>query len=171
MQVQKSPVTYPPHFNKYIDLVKSEDLNFILSGQAKEAESFFNEIPAEKWYYKYEVDKWSIKEVVQHITDTERVFSYRALAFSRKDPNIIPSFDENEYTKNSNACNKDSKDLIEEFLAVRKSDQLLFKGFSEEQLNTMGKASSYEMDVKSIGYMIAGHFAHHIKILNERYLR
>ncbi|MEO8820459.1 MAG: DinB family protein [Ginsengibacter sp.] len=170
MQVQKPSVAYPPHFNKYIELVKNEDLNFILSEQAKEAESFFNAIPAEKWSYKYGEEKWSIKEVVQHITDTERVFGYRALAFSRKDPNIIPSFDENEYTKNSNAGNKDSKDLIEEFLAVRKSDQLLFKGFSEEQLHTTGKASSYEMDVRSVGYMIAGHFAHHITILKERYL-
>ena len=171
MQVQKSTGIYPAHFNNYIELVKDEELNIILNKQASEAQTFFNSIPENKWLYKYGEDKWSVKEVLQHITDTERVFSNRAFVFSRKDPNIIQSFNENEYAKNSNADSKNPKDLIEEFLAVRKSAELLFNGFSEEQLNSVGKGSSYEMDVKAVGYMIAGHFAHHINILKEKYLQ
>jgi len=160
---------YPPFFEKYISLVENEEMTSILEKQAKKAVDFFSSIPQEKWSYKYAENKWTVKEVLQHITDTERVFSFRALAFSRKDPHTFPSFDENEYASNSNANNKTVDALIEEFLAVRKSTQFLFDGFSSDQLNYSGKASTYEMTVKSIGYMIAGHFAHHMKILKEKY--
>jgi|SRR5665213_3513865 len=169
MQVQKSGV-YPAHFNKYIELVQNEELHSVLSKQSDEAEKLLNSIPENKWLYKYGEDKWTTKELLLHITDTERVFSNRAFVFSRKDPNTIQSFNENEYAKNSNANNRNPKDLIEEFLAVRKSTVLLFNGFSNEQLNEVGKGSSYEMDVKSVGYTIAGHLAHHINILKEKYL-
>lgn len=170
MQTQNTTGIYPPHFDRYISLVQDEELKFILNKQLTEAESFFNSIPENKWDYKYEENKWSLKEVLQHITDTERVFCNRAFVFARKDPNIIQSFNENEYAKNSGADYKNPKDLLEEFLAVRKSTSLLFNGFSDEQLNAVGKSATYEMDVKAVGYMIAGHFAHHINIINEKYL-
>ena len=170
MTEQKSIGVYPPYFNNYISMVENEELSFILEKQMKEASELFNSIPEDKWSYKYAENKWTVKEVLQHIIDTERVFSFRALVFARKDPNTFPSFNENEYAKNSVADNRNPKDLIEEFLAVRKSSELLFKSFSEMQLKTVGKASSYEMSVKAIGYMIAGHFQHHVNILKERYL-
>lgn len=170
MSDKKSTGVYPPYFNSYISLVENEELNSILQKQAEEAEHFFSSIPGDKWSYKYEETKWTVKEVLQHIIDTERVFTFRALVFARKDPNTFPSFNENEYAKNSYANNRNSADLIEEFLAVRKSTQLLFDSFSDEQLNAIGKASSYEMSVSAISYMIPGHFAHHVKILKERYL-
>lgn len=161
---------YPPYFERYISLVNSESLISILQRQADDAAGYFYKIPVEKWPYRYEEDKWTTREVLQHITDTERVFAFRGLVFARKDPNTFPSFNENEYAKNSRANEQDPKDLIEEFLAVRKSTLLLFKSFSNEQLNAIGKASNYEMSVKAIGYMIAGHFQHHVNILNEKYL-
>jgi|SRR6185437_9736774 len=170
MQSQKSTGIYPEHFHKYIMLVQNEELHSILIRQSEEVEKLLNSFPENKWLYKYGEDKWTIKEVLLHIIDTERVFSNRAFVFARKDPNIIQSFNENEYAKNSNANNRNSTSLIEEFLAVRKSMVLLFSGFSEEQLNAIGKGSTYEMDVKSVGYMVAGHLAHHINILKERYL-
>jgi len=170
MTEQKSLGVYPPYFNKYISLVETEDLSSILEKQINEVSEFFNSVPEDKWLYKYEENKWTIKEVWQHITDTERVFSFRALAFARKDPNNFPSFNENEYAKNSHADNRNPKDLIEEFLAVRKSSQLLFKSFSPSQMETVGKASNNEMSVNAIGYMIAGHFQWHLNILKERYL-
>ena len=163
--------TYPSVFDRYISLVQNEGLNSLLEKQSKETENFFSSIPEDKWLYKYEENKWTIKEVLQHISDTERVFNFRALVFARKDPNTFPSFDENEYAKNANANDKSPGDLIEEFLAVRKSTQLLFKGFSETQLQAVGKTSSYEISVAAIGYMIAGHLAHHLNILKERYLQ
>ena len=161
---------FPSYFNKYISLVENESLNSILESQSGEIENFFSTVSEDKWLYKYEENKWTIKEVLQHITDTERVFNFRAFVFARKDPNTFPSFDENEYAKNSNANNKKPEDLIQEFLAVRKSTQLLFKGFSPSQLKSVGKASSYEMSVAAIGYTIAGHLKHHMNILKERYL-
>ena len=169
MADNRSIGVYPSFFSTYISLVETEELPVILKKQATEAAGFFNSVPKDKWLYKYAENKWTVKDVLQHITDTERVFSFRALAFSRKDPNTFPSFNENEYAKNSNASNRRPEDLIEEFLAVRKSTQLLFDGFSDEQLSNIGKASSKEMSVNAIGYMIAGHFAHHMKILKERY--
>ncbi len=161
---------FPPHFNIYISLVENEELMSILKKQEEEAQRFFSSIPAEKWLDRYAENKWTIKEVLQHITDTERVFNFRAFTFARKDPNTLASFNENEYANNSNANNRNATDLLEEFLAVRNSTQLLFASFSDVQLDTIGKASSYEMSVRAIGYMIAGHFAHHINVLKERYL-
>ena len=167
---QKSIGIYPPSFNNYISLVENEELPFILEKQMKEASEFFNSIPEDKWSYKYAENKWTVKEVLQHIADTERVFSFRALVFARKDPNTFTSFNENEYAKNSGAVNRNPSDLIEEFLAVRNSSRLLFNSFSEAQLQSVGKSSNYEMSVNAIGYMIAGHFQHHVNILKERYL-
>lgn len=171
MESTKSKVgIYAAHFSPYIKLVENEDLKTILQKQLEQAEVFFNSIPEEKYLYKYAEGKWSIKEVIQHITDTERVFAYRALAFSRKDVNTLPSMDENLYAQNSNADNRNWRNLIDEFVAVRKLTILLFNSFSEEQLDAIGKASSYEMSTKAMGYTIAGHAAHHINILKERYL-
>jgi hypothetical protein len=164
-----SDLVYPQQFVHYITLVENEDLSTILKNQEQQAVAFFNSIPEEKQLYKYAEGKWSVKEVLQHMIDTERVFSFRALAFSRKDPNTFPSFDENNYTKNSNANNRDWKDLVEEFFAVRRSTEYLFNSFSDEQLNTVGKASNYEMSVKAAWYMVAGHVKHHLNILKERY--
>jgi len=171
MSSKTSIGTYPNYFENYIRLVANEDLKTVLEKQLRESEAFFNSIPEEKYLYRYTEGKWSIKEVLQHITDAERVFSFRALAFSRKDPNIFPSFDENTYTKNSNADNRKWEQLIEEFTAVRKSTIDLFNSFSEEQLQSVGKASDYEISVKALGYITAGHFQHHVTILKERYLQ
>jgi hypothetical protein len=161
---------YPPYFYKYIKLVENDDLKTILKNQLQESEEFFNRIPSEKYLYKYAENKWSIKEVIQHIIDTERVFSYRALAFARKDPNTLPSFDENSYAKNSQADEREWKQLTEEFPAVRNSSIFLFNSFTAEQLNEVGQASNYAMNVKALGYTIAGHFAHHVHLIKERYL-
>lgn len=165
-----SNLVYPPQFIQYISRVENEDLKTGLKNQEEQAVAFFNSIPEDKQLYKYAEGKWSIKEVLQHIIDSERIFSFRALGFSRKDPNTFPSFDENNYSKNSNADNRKWKDLVEEFAAVRRSTEYLFNSFSEEQLSTFGKASNYEMSVKAMGYLIAGHLEHHINILKERYL-
>ena len=161
---------YAAHFYPYIKLVQNEDLKTVLEDQMQETEAFFNSIPEEKYLYKYAPDKWSIKEVIQHIIDTERVFAYRALAFSRKDVHTLPSMDENSYAINSDADKRKFQDLIDEFKAVRQSSIFLFTSFSPSQLNEVGKASDYEMSVKAMGYTIAGHVAHHINILKERYL-
>jgi len=162
---------YPDYFYNYIKLVENENLGDALKNQIPEIQSFFSSIDEEKRDYKYAEGKWTIKEVLQHIIDTERIFAYRALAFARKDVNTLPSFDENSYAKNSNADKRNWNELTEELMAVRKTTDFLFNSFSEEQLNTVGKASNYEMSVKALGYTIAGHLAHHVNVLKERYLK
>lgn len=169
MKPDNSSLVYPEHFEVYISLVKNDDLLEILETQGNEMEKLYSSIAADKWMYQYGDGKWTIKEVVQHISDAERVFSYRAFVFSREDPNTFPGFDENEYSIKSNANHKNPEDLINDFLAVRKSTQTLFNGLTSDQLKAVGKASTYEMSAKAMGYLIAGHAAHHINILKERY--
>jgi hypothetical protein len=165
------PESYPFYFSNYIQLVEQEDLNSVLKNQIETSKQFFNSIPEEKIDYRYAEGKWNIKEVLQHIIDTERVFAYRALAFARQEPNALPGMDENSYAKNSNADSRKWKDLIDEFEAVRQSTIHLYQSFSESQLELTGKTVSYEISVRALGYTIAGHSAHHINILKERYLK
>ncbi len=161
---------YPASMAHYIDEAGNEDLRTILQRQAEAAKQLFETINEEKSFYKYAENKWSIKELLQHIIDAERVFAYRALAFARKDENVLPSFDENEYADNSNANSRIWQDLINEFNTVRQSTQYLFNSFSGGALQQMGKASNYTIEVSSIGFVIAGHLNHHLKIIRERYL-
>ena len=171
MEIEKTSTgIYPAYFYKYIQLVENENLQAILQDQLKKTEDFFKSIPEGKYLYRYAEGKWSVKETIQHMIDTERVFSYRALAFARNDPNTLPSFDQNTYAKNSNGDKRNWKELTDEFLAVRESTIFLFKSFSEEQLQIVGQVSDYKMSATAMGYTIAGHVAHHINILQERYL-
>ncbi|MDQ2720713.1 MAG: DinB family protein [Bacteroidota bacterium] len=165
-----SSSTYPPNFDKYIQLVSEDDINTAFKNQTPEAESFFKAITEQQSLFKYAEEKWTIKEILQHLIDAERIFAYRALAFARKDKSILPSFDENGYAANSHANNRGWEELIVEFLAVRKSIEILFNSFSEEDLNTSGKASNYEITVLALGYITVGHAAHHMNIIRERYL-
>lgn len=161
---------YPPYFYTYIKLVENEDLKTVLKNQLYEFQQFFNSIPEEKHLYKYAEGKWSIKEALQHIIDAERVFAYRAMAFSRKEVNALPSFDDKDYAANSNADNRKWEDLVEEFAALRKSTQCLFNSFSQEQLDYVGIASDKQVNARALGYITAGHAKHHVNIIRERYL-
>jgi hypothetical protein len=161
---------YSAHFHDYIKLVEEDDIRTALKNQTPETEKFFNSITEEKSLYKYAEGKWTIKEALQHIIDAERVFTYRAMAFARKDKNHLPSFDENSYAANSHANSRSWKDLKEEFSAVRKSTEMLFNSFTDEDLKTTGIASDAEISVMALGFTIAGHAAHHVTIIRERYL-
>ncbi len=172
METKKlKPGSYPAHFYDYIKLVENEDLDSILKNQIEVSKQFFNSIPEEKIDYRYAEGKWTIKEVLQHIIDTERVFTYRALAFARKETSVLPNMDENSYAANSNADSRNWKDLIDELATVRNSTIHLYSSFSESQLELSGRTVNYEMSVRALGYIIAGHLAHHVNILEERYLK
>lgn len=160
----------PEYYHKYINLVSDEDLSTAFEKHQKDLVSFLKDIPKKKWDYRYAEGKWSIKEVVQHITDTERVFAYRALCFARKDQTPLPSFDENVFAANSKASQRSKKDLIKELKAVQESSAQLFDSFDEEQLDQSGIASGKSTYVKGIGYILLGHAVHHKKILEEKYL-
>jgi len=127
-------------------------------------------IPLDKFDYRYAEGKWTIKDIIQHIIDTERIFGYRALRISRNDQTPLPGFEENDYVKNTNANSRSVQELLSEFSAVRHSTLYLFKSFSKEQLTRMGTASNHPISVRAIGFLNIGHLIHHQKVFEERYL-
>ncbi|KAA9034348.1 DinB family protein [Ginsengibacter hankyongi] len=168
--MKPSTTTYPEYFQRYINQVKEDDLKLAFKTQMPTAEIFFQSISEEFSLRRYAEDKWTIREVLQHVIDAERVFSYRALCFARKEQSILPSFDENSYTINSHANDRLWNEMIEEFTASRKSSEYLFNSFSDDALNTIGKASDYTISVAALGFITVGHVEHHIRIIKERYI-
>ena len=131
---------------------------------------FFEKIPVDKINHAYAKGKWTIKEVLQHMIDSERVFCYRALRFARKDPTPLPGFDENLFAENAKADQRSWNDLLEEFKAVRKATEFLYSSFDEEQLHAEGISNKHSNYVLAFGYISVGHALHHVKIIKERYL-
>lgn len=168
--MKPSTTTYPEYFQRYINQVKEDDLKLAFKNQMPAAEIFFQSVSEEFSLRKYAEDKWTIREVLQHIIDAERVFSYRAMCFARKEQHILPSFDENSYAINSNANDRAWNEMIEEFTATRKSSEYLFNSFTDDALNTIGKASNYTISVAALGFVTVGHVEHHIRIIQERYI-
>jgi DinB superfamily len=166
----KSSTIHPVYFQRYINQVKENDLQDAFRNQMPALEAFLQTITEEFSIRKYAEGKWTIKEVMQHLIDAERVFTYRAMCFARKEQAILPSFDENSYSFNSNGNNRHWHGLIAEFVAVRKSTEFLYNSFTDEALNTVGNASDYTISVASIGFVIVGHVNHHVRIIQERYI-
>jgi DinB superfamily len=166
------PITenYPTYFQKYIDLVEENDLFEGFEKQQTIIEQFLASIPEEKCLHAYAENKWTIKEVIQHLTDTERIFCYRALCIARGEKASLPSFDENEYTANSYANEKNWQDIVNEFLLVRQQSVFLFKSFNRNALVAVGISNNKPISVDSIGFILLGHFYHHKNIIVERYL-
>ena len=131
---------------------------------------FVQDIPMDKHGYRYAEGKWTIKEIIQHIIDTERIFAYRALRISRSDKTPLPGFDEIEYADNNDAENRGLQDILTELALVRQSNMMLFKSFSQEQLLRKGEASGHQVSVRALGFLITAHQKHHMKVFKERYL-
>jgi len=161
----------PEYYHKYINLAINDNLKSALERHQTELLSFLKNIPKKKWNYRYAEGKWSIKEVVQHIIDAERVFTYRALCFARKDQTPLPGFDENVFAANSNADDRTKKDLLKELRFVQASSVQMFDSFNEEQLSQPGIANEKPFYVQALAYIMVGHTLHHKKILEERYLK
>jgi hypothetical protein len=160
----------PDYFHRYIAQTEGDDLNEILKKQAITFTSFLQNIPAGKYDYRYGPDKWTVKEVLQHIIDTERVFAYRALCIARGEQQPLPGFNEDDYAKNAPCADRKWSDMIEEFQAIRRSTELLFNSLDAARLEHSGIASGKPVYVLGIGFILAGHVAHHVAILKERYL-
>lgn len=160
----------PPFYHNYILLVDQDDPGDAISTHVEETVKFLETIPDSKWDHAYDAGKWTIKELVQHLIDAERVFAYRSLRFSRKDLTPLPGFDENLFAANSNSNKRSATDLIEELKLVSKSSYHLFKSFDPEQLEYTGISNGSSISVNAIGFIIAGHAKHHLKIISERYL-
>jgi uncharacterized damage-inducible protein DinB len=161
---------YPSYFKTYIEPLGAVNLIDILNNSMDDLMNTLKDLPEEILLIRYVEGKWTIKEIVQHIVDTERILSYRALRFSRNDTSILNGFNEDWFVENSNANNRNFHDLLEEFTYLRESNILLFNSFTHEMLQKTGFVNDAKISVAALGFIIAGHQIHHLKIIKERYL-
>lgn len=161
---------YAPFYSDYIKALGEVDLLNVLKSSLKNLTDTLENLPEEKLMYKYAEGKWTIKELVQHIIDAERVLSYRALRFSRNDASNLPGFDEDWYVTYSNGNERDFKDILQEFIHVRNATISLFNSFTPEMFLMNGLANNSDMTVRALGFIIAGHQTHHLRIIKEKYL-
>lgn len=162
---------YPPYFATYINLVSADDCIEGMEDGLNNFVAFIENISTEKYNYKYQEDKWTIKDIVRHIIDTERIFVYRALRFARFDKTPLHGFEENDFASAINTSATAMDDLLQEFILLRKSTIKLFESFTEEMLSSKGIASGKEMSVLAIGFIISGHVIHHQNVIKDRYLK
>ncbi len=161
---------YASFYAPYIAALDNVDLIEELEISVHRLIHFVQEIPMDKFDYRYAEGKWTIKDILQHLIDAERIFSYRALRFARQDKTALSSFDEDHYAMVAQGNNRSIQELLTELGVVRQATLSLFKTFSDEILMQKGVASENEMSVRAIGFVIIGHQNHHQRIFKERYL-
>lgn len=163
----------PAFYRAYVAAAVREGgpLEQVLEGDATAWARLLASVPADSEEYRYAEGKWTMREVVGHVTDAERMFGARALAFARGDAGPYPSFDEAQYAAHSGAALRPLAALAEEFRAVRRATWLLFEGFDEDAWERRGVASGCEFAVRDVAWIVAGHSVHHRGVLAERYLQ
>jgi uncharacterized damage-inducible protein DinB len=161
---------YSPYQVAYINTVVGDNILEILEDQLKSIPEFLSSISEEKGNHSYSEGKWTVKELIEHITDTERIFAYRALCIARSEKKVLPGFEQDDYAAAANSNKRNLGDLINEFKKVREANLSLFKSFSEDVINKKGNVNDYHITVNAILFVIAGHLNHHINILKDKYL-
>jgi DinB superfamily len=168
--IPRSEIISADFYQGYIDLVREDNIREALARNTKQFRKLLDSIPRKKHDFAYAKGKWTIREMLQHIIDCERVFTYRALRFSRMDPAPLPGFDEHHWGLHAGGATRRWKDLREEFGSVREATEYLYAALSDEQLRFVGSANDMPLNAFTVGFIIPGHVAHHIGILKERYL-
>ena len=161
---------YLPYYGRYISLVPGDNILAVLSKQLDETLALLRTIPESQAGFRYEPGKWSIKELLGHLIDTERIFAYRALRFARNDETPVPGYEQDDYVRNASFDDYPLNDLALEFESVRRATLFLFKHLNEEAWMRRGVANESEVSVRALAYIIAGHELHHREILRSRYL-
>lgn len=161
---------FAPYYGRYVDKVPDGPIVDVLASGMNETLTLLRSIPEARADHRYAPGKWSIKEVVGHVIDGERVFAYRALRFARRDETPLASFEQDDYVPAGNFGARTLADLADEFEAVRGATIHLFRHFDETQLSRRGTAADNPVSVRALGYITAGHEVHHREILRERYL-
>ena len=162
---------YAPYTISYIGLLPDDGLVLKhLADNLTTTSDFIRSLPEEKLSYRYAAGKWTIKEILAHIIDDERIYAYRALRFARNDKTELPGFDQDNYALHSGANERMIESLLHEFAAVRNATIALFESFDEQVLTRKGIASGNVMSVRAAAYHIAGHELRHVNIIRERYL-
>ncbi|MEJ8844433.1 DinB family protein [Lacibacter sp. H375] len=161
---------YAPFYHNYVMNVQEDDVKKAFENQFAVLDSFLASIPDSKADHAYAEGKWTVKQLLQHMIDAERIFTHRALWFARQSAAPLSGFDENEYAAIADVSKRTIQSLADEFRAVRKSSEFLFNSFSWKELNTSGMANNNSITVNAMGFVTLGHFLHHKRILEERYL-
>jgi hypothetical protein len=161
---------FAPYYNNYVSVVEDDNVLAMLDEQSAELRAIFLQVPEEKGAFAYEPGKWTIKEVLSHLIDGERMFAYRVLRISRGDETPIEGFEQDDYIENSNANNRPFAELLEEFDLQRRSNMILLNNISEADSKRTGTASGKPISVRALAYIMAGHVRHHVNILKDRYL-
>jgi uncharacterized damage-inducible protein DinB len=170
MIARPQPNEYPVFAGTYVNMVpQGADVMQLLANSITETHNLFSNLPVEKALYAYAEGKWTVKEVLGHMIDTERVFAFRAFCFSREQI-TLPGFDQDTYVNNTDYNSRSLQDLADEFKVTRLSNLYVFRNFTDEQINRNGTASGNYLTVRALIYMTAGHVLHHLQILKERYL-
>jgi hypothetical protein len=160
---------YAPYAQLYMDEVPDGDFHQLLKENTSDILKFFGKLPPQKHSYAYAEDKWTVKQVVQHIIDTERVFSFRALVVSRGDLAQLPAFDEDDYAAKADTSDRSMQSLLEEFAAVRQSTALLFAHMTNADSAFLGNGPTHPVTARALGFMLIGHARHHIQVVADRY--
>jgi hypothetical protein len=161
---------YPDFFETYIKQVPGDAVLKRLQDSLLDMQGVLSNIPEEYEDFKYAPDKWTVKDVIGHIIDTERILAYRALRFARNDKVELPGYDQNIYAPHANYNKRTLYDIAHEFSLVRESNLKLFKSFDEEALVRWGRANNWDMTVRALVYVISGHELHHLMVLKTKYL-
>jgi len=161
---------YAPYYDRYISLVSGDDILLTLERQLPQTLDFLSGVSEEQGEFRYAPDKWSLKEVVGHLIDTERIMSYRALRFARNDKTAIAGYEQDDYVRFGPFSHCRLADLLDEFRHVRHASISLFRNLDQEAWLRRGVANQNEISVRALAYVIAGHELHHRRILREKYL-
>jgi uncharacterized damage-inducible protein DinB len=166
------PGEYAPYAIMYIGLLPDDGLVLRhLRDNFRTTRELVLSLPEETLLFRYAPGKWSIKEILVHLSDDERIYSYRALRFARNDVTELPGFEQDHYARSSGADGRDVRDILRELAAVREATISLFKSFDKEALLRSGVANGAVMSVRAAVYHLAGHELHHVNIIKERYLK
>ena len=161
---------YNPYYKSYIDNAADKDIVEGLNQNLDSVISFYSAIPDNKHDFAYAEGKWTVKDILLHIIDTERIFTYRAMRIARKDLTPLMGFEQDDYVANVNTEIRSLKSLLEEYRAVRLATIALYSSFNSNALKQIGVASGSPISVRAMGYIISGHENHHNQIIKERYL-
>lgn len=163
--------TLPEHLQRYIRQIEERDIVEAYRLHSERNLQFFERISEQQSQYRYAEDKWTIKEVIQHVIDTERVFCYRTLAFARGDTTSLPGFDENLYARNSHANERSWDSLVQEYRSLCDSTMDMIHSFNADDYNKTGTASGHPVSALAMMFTMVGHANHHVNIIKERYLK
>jgi hypothetical protein len=161
---------YGSYYQRYIDLATEDDIVAALDAQSHETATLLGGISEQQAAHRYEPDKWSVKQLVGHVIDGERIFAYRALSIARGETQPLPGFEQEPYVVNAGSDDRPMSDLAEELATVRRANVMMLRALPAEAWSRVGTASDNPITVRAIAFILLGHERHHLRILRERYL-